>query len=138
MNSKDLRIDTYTNSSSKVDMRITYIPNGVYVEGSSVKGKFRLQEELIKELEVKLKGAEKPGPHIPEYTQVVREGITAILMDGNLLSIDELVKLLNVNENLLAEKQRVLDSIPECPEHGKNCVPHAIEWIDKMKENCNG
>ena len=39
---------------------------------------------------------------------------------------------LEVTDKLLAERQRVLDAIPECPSHGK-CVPHAIEWIEKMK-----
>lgn len=39
---------------------------------------------------------------------------------------------LEVTDQLLDERQRVLDAIPECESHGK-CVPHAIEWIDEMK-----
>ena len=41
---------------------------------------------------------------------------------------------LYVTEQLLEERQRVLDAIPECPAHGRNCVPHAIDWINKMKK----
>lgn len=66
---------------------------------------------------------------MPEYTQGVCDDGAAILMDGVMLTVDEVIKLLNVNEKLLAERQRVLDLIPDCPKHGGNCVPHAIEWI---------
>lgn len=63
---------------------------------------------------------------IPQYSKGT-EGV--VLMDGQPLSPDDLVKLLNINERLLAERQRVVDAIPECPVHGSNCVPHALEWI---------
>jgi len=36
-----------------------------------------------------------------------------------------------VDDKLLKERQRVLDAIPECPEHGRSCIPHAIEWVEK-------
>ena len=39
---------------------------------------------------------------------------------------------LEVTDKLLAERQRVLDAIPECKVHG-SCIPHAIEWIEEMK-----
>jgi len=39
---------------------------------------------------------------------------------------------LEVTDQLLNERQRVLDAIPECEIHGK-CVPHAIEFIEEMK-----
>lgn len=67
-----------------------------------------------------------------EYTQGICSDGAAILMDGKQLTIDELVGILNVNESLLAERQRVLDAIPECPVHGANCVPHAIEWVESI------
>ena len=67
---------------------------------------------------------------IPKYTEGVCGDGVAILMDGQPLAIDELLSLLNANEHLLAERQRVLDAIPECEVHGGNCVPHAIEWIN--------
>ena len=42
-------------------------------------------------------------------------------------------KELAVTEDLLKERQRVLDAIPDCEIHG-SCVPHAIEWIEEMKK----
>lgn len=42
---------------------------------------------------------------------------------------DEYIAIL---ENLLKERDKLLRAIPECPEHGQ-CVPHAIEWVEKMK-----
>lgn len=46
--------------------------------------------------------------------------------------VDAIRKELEVTEQLLNERQRVLDAIPECPGHGRNCVPHALAWIEKM------
>lgn len=43
-----------------------------------------------------------------------------------------LQKELKVTEELLEERQKVLDAIPECKSHG-SCVPHALEWIEEMK-----
>ena len=44
----------------------------------------------------------------------------------------ELKNELKVTEELLKDRQRVLDAIPECKIHG-SCIPNAIEWIEKMK-----
>ena len=33
------------------------------------------------------------------------------------------------DDALLKERNRVLDAIPECSKHGRQCVPHALEWI---------
>jgi hypothetical protein len=38
-----------------------------------------------------------------------------------------------VDDKLLAERERVLAEIPECPVHGSGCVPHAVEWIIMAK-----
>ena len=46
----------------------------------------------------------------------------------------ELQKELEVTDSLLNEIQRVLDAIPECESHGKNCIPHALEWIKERKK----
>lgn len=46
---------------------------------------------------------------------------------------DDLKKELEVTDQILANRQQVLDAIPECPVHGK-CVPHALEWIQEMKK----
>ena len=40
---------------------------------------------------------------------------------------------LEVTERLLAIANTVLHEIPECPAHGKSCVPHAIDWIRKAR-----
>jgi len=47
----------------------------------------------------------------------------------------ELEKELLVTEQILADRQRVLDAIPECDAHGGNCVPNALEWIERMKSS---
>ncbi len=45
---------------------------------------------------------------------------------------DEYVIIL---EKLLKERDRLLESIPECPVHGKQCVPHALDWVvEQLKE----
>lgn len=33
---------------------------------------------------------------------------------------------------MLEERDRLLRAIPECPTHGI-CIPHALEWVEKMK-----
>jgi hypothetical protein len=47
--------------------------------------------------------------------------------------MEDVKRELKVTEELLEERQRVLDAIPDCKLHGRNCVPHAIEWIEKQK-----
>lgn len=37
-----------------------------------------------------------------------------------------------VLDKLLSGRQRVLDAVPECPEHGE-CVPYAVAWVERMK-----
>ena len=38
-----------------------------------------------------------------------------------------------ITEHLLEEKHRLLKAIPACEIHGEMCVPHAIEWIERVK-----
>jgi hypothetical protein len=40
---------------------------------------------------------------------------------------------IDINDKLLAERERVLNEIPACPVHGNSCIPHALEWIEKTK-----
>jgi hypothetical protein len=47
--------------------------------------------------------------------------------------IAELEKELKVTKELLADRQKLLDAIPECPVHGK-CVPNALLWIECKKQ----
>lgn len=53
MEIKELRIDTFSNSSSEVVIRITHMPTGTTVSGEGV-GRYRLREKLMRELEEKL------------------------------------------------------------------------------------
>lgn len=53
-------------------------------------------------------------------------------VDTEVMRCAELEEELMVTDKLLAERQRVLDAIPECEIHGKNCAPHALEWIAKQ------
>ena len=49
-------------------------------------------------------------------------------------SRDEIIEALDVAYQLLDDRDRLFEVIPECPEHGPKCTPYAIEWI-KSKLN---
>lgn len=46
--------------------------------------------------------------------------------------IAELEAELKVSDQLLEDRERLLEAIPPCPAHGK-CMSHAIEWIEQVK-----
>lgn len=48
-------------------------------------------------------------------------------------SRDEIIEALDVAYQLLDDRDRLFEVIPECPEHGPKCTPHAIEWIKSNK-----
>ena len=48
-------------------------------------------------------------------------------------AIHQLREELRVTDQLLAERDRLLKAIPECPSHGDGCVPSAIEWVERQK-----
>lgn len=60
------------------------------------------------------------------------ERVCAPNLDAYRRRVSGLAEELAVTDALLAERQRVLDAIPECPVHGA-CVPHALEWIEEAK-----
>jgi hypothetical protein len=35
---------------------------------------------------------------------------------------------------LIDERDRLVEEIPPCPQHGKQCVPHAIDWIKERMQ----
>lgn len=39
---------------------------------------------------------------------------------------------IETDDRLIAELERLLSAIPECPTHGR-CIPHAIEYVEKMQ-----
>lgn len=45
-------------------------------------------------------------------------------------SREALVTFIENSEAVHNERVRVLNAIPECPEHGRGCVPHALEWVE--------
>jgi len=53
--------------------------------------------------------------------------------DGSHSCSEHLRQELDITDKLLAERERVLRAIPECPAHGPSCVPHALEWIERAK-----
>jgi hypothetical protein len=48
--------------------------------------------------------------------------------------IKELEAQIEVLNTLLDTREKLVEAIPECKEHGAGCVPHAIEWVEKAKE----
>jgi len=47
--------------------------------------------------------------------------------------VAELEAEVAIDDKLLNARDNLLKSIPECPEHGNQCIPHAMEWVEKMK-----
>jgi len=54
------------------------------------------------------------------------------LITSQAEDIKKLQSELRITEQLLSDRQRVLDAIPECALHG-SCVTNALEWIEKQK-----
>lgn len=50
------------------------------------------------------------------------------MSDGDLLELHLLTA------SRVRELEKLLDDIPPCPGHGKGCIPHAWEWIQRAKE----
>jgi len=42
-------------------------------------------------------------------------------------------KEIEVDNKLLEGRDELLESLPQCPQHGKGCIPHAIEWIKAQR-----
>lgn len=52
--------------------------------------------------------------------------------NGEAREVERLRGTLTICDNLISEKNRVLDVIPRCKTHGSQCVPHAIEWVEEQ------
>lgn len=50
-----------------------------------------------------------------------------------MTDLDLLTAKLRVTEALLTERNKVMDAIPPCPDHGGQCVPHALAWVEMAK-----
>lgn len=44
----------------------------------------------------------------------------------------QMMETLTVDTALLEERNRLVNAIPHCPEHGP-CIPHAIAWVEAAK-----
>lgn len=73
-------------------------------------------------------GEVKHHPSCPFYPESISR-----IYDEMSIENKRLKKELIVTDELLSDRQLVLDTIPECSVHGGNCIPHAIEWIIEMK-----
>jgi hypothetical protein len=47
--------------------------------------------------------------------------------------IKKLENEIKTDDALLEERERLLNAIPECTVHGVGCIPHAVEWIERVK-----
>lgn len=61
--------------------------------------------------------------------------IEALGLAGQQERINQLTEEIRVSDQLLARHNKVLAAIPECPAHGGQCIPHALEWIEKAKSS---
>lgn len=57
------------------------------------------------------------------------QAATDVGQHGDHSCIQRLREELDVTDNLLAERTRLLQIIPACDAHGDQCVPHAMEWV---------
>lgn len=51
--------------------------------------------------------------------------------------IEPLKEYIRIVEKLLTERNCVVEAIPECPIHGPQCVPHALEWVEEQTMQAN-
>lgn len=56
-------------------------------------------------------------------------------VSNDLETMTELREHITTLEQIFAERQRVMEAIPECPVHGSECVPHALEWIKQQRDS---
>ena len=63
-----------------------------------------------------------------EYIGTLEEDMANVIKQCE--ARDEKIEVL---DKLLAERNRLLEAIPECQAHGDKCVPHAIEWVNQSK-----
>lgn len=59
MNLKEIRVDTFSNASTKIDMRLTHTQSGVSVEGSGhIVNSLNLRTALLADLEKKIEASD--------------------------------------------------------------------------------
>ena len=64
----------------------------------------------------------------PEY------GGSDLMREDTLTSLSALKQAyeeIHISDKLLEQRNKVLAAIPACPDHGDQCIPHAIEWVQE-------
>jgi hypothetical protein len=49
--------------------------------------------------------------------------------------IEALREEIDLDNKRIAQLERVLKAVPACPDHGELCIPHAIGWIAKARQD---
>ncbi len=55
-------------------------------------------------------------------------------LENGKAELARLVEELKVADELLETRMALVEAVPECPEHGPQCVPHAIEWVKTAQD----
>lgn len=66
-----------------------------------------------------------------------QRGLGEVMAAVDRLVAAELADLreeVDLDNKRIAQLERVLKATPSCPDHGDLCIPHALEWIAKAKQ----
>lgn len=68
-----------------------------------------------------------------EIECAVRKQFTALLEQQHA-ALESLREELRITDQLLEQRNKLLAAIPACEAHGDQCIPHAIEWVQRQVE----
>lgn len=71
------------------------------------------------------------GPRQPNLEAMIRRLFATV--QNREAELAQAHEELHADNQLLAERDRLLAAIPECEAHGP-CVPHAIEWVERSMQ----
>ena len=49
------------------------------------------------------------------------------------MTVDELRDWVRKLDQMAGDRDRLLQAVPPCPEHGP-CIPHAVAWVEQAKD----
>ncbi len=75
----------------------------------------------------------------PEVNNSLFKIVNGKISDGETTySLEDVVNIMNNDQLQLGRFNKLLSHIPECEDHGTECIPGAIEWIkEKVAEGNN-
>jgi len=76
-----------------------------------------------------------PEPRTMMWTQVELAAIREYAARCVAAETEALREEIELDNKRIAQLERVLKSVPECPDHGDLCIPHAIGWIAKARQD---